>query len=50
MRSLHELPRFRDRWSYLYLEKGWMEVDGTGLKFHQKEQEGVVPRAIALKV
>ena len=43
MRTLHELPRFRDRWSYIYLEKGRMEVDRTGLKFHQKEQDGVVP-------
>ena len=43
MRTLHELPRFRDRWSYIYLEKGRMEVGGTGLKFYQKEQDGVVP-------
>lgn len=40
MRTLHELPRFRDRWSYLYLEKGRMEVEGSGLKFHQKGQTG----------
>ena len=43
MRTLHELPRFRDRWSYVYLEKGRMEVSGTGLKFYQKGQDGVVP-------
>ena len=43
MRTLHELPRFRDRWSYVYLEKGRMEVAGTGLKFYQKGQDGVVP-------
>lgn len=43
MRSLHELPRFRDRWSYLYLEKGRLEVDNSGLKFHHKGQEGIVP-------
>lgn len=43
MRTLHELPRFRDRWSYIYLEKGRMEVDGTGLKFYQKGHDGVVP-------
>ncbi len=42
MRTLHELPRFRDRWSYIYLEKGRMEVDGTGLKFYQKGQDGAV--------
>ena len=43
MRTLHELPRFRDRWSYIYLEKGRMEVEGSGLKFYQKEHDGVVP-------
>ncbi len=40
MRSLHELPRFRDRWSYLYLEKGRMEVDGSGLKFSKRDRDG----------
>lgn len=43
MRTLHELPRFRDRWSYIYLDKGRMEVDRTGLKFYQKGQDGAVP-------
>ena len=43
MRTLQELPRFRDRWSYIYLDKGRMEVDRTGLKFYQKGQDGVVP-------
>ena len=43
MRTLHELPRFRDRWSYIYLEKGRMEVSGSGLRFYQKGQDGVVP-------
>ena len=41
MRTLHELPRFRDRWSYLYLEMGRLDVDSDGLGFHQGE--GVVP-------
>lgn len=43
MRSLHELPRFRDRWSYLYLEKGRLEVDGSGLKFLQKGPGNIIP-------
>ena len=25
MRTLHELPAFRDRWSYLYLEYGTLD-------------------------
>jgi CRISP-associated protein Cas1 len=37
MRTLHELPRFRDRWSYLYLEMGRLDVDADGLCFHQGE-------------
>jgi CRISP-associated protein Cas1 len=41
MRTLHELPRFRDRWSYLYLEMGRLDVDADGLCFHQGE--GLVP-------
>jgi CRISPR-associated protein Cas1 len=35
MRTLYELPRFRDRWSYLYLEMGRLDVDADGLVFHQ---------------
>jgi CRISPR-associated protein Cas1 len=35
MRTLYELPRFRDRWSYLYLEMGRLDVDADGLAFHQ---------------
>jgi CRISP-associated protein Cas1 len=41
MRTLHELPRFRDRWSYLYLEMGRLDVNSDGLGFHQKE--GIIP-------
>lgn len=35
MRTLYELPRFRNRWSYLYLEMGRLDVDADGLVFHQ---------------
>ena len=38
MRTLHELPRFRDRWSYLYLEMGRLDVDADSLAFHQGER------------
>jgi CRISPR-associated protein Cas1 len=32
-RDLHELPRFSDRWSHLYLEHGRLEKDKQGLIF-----------------
>ncbi|MBM3983370.1 MAG: type I-E CRISPR-associated endonuclease Cas1 [Planctomycetes bacterium] len=34
MRTLHELPPFRDRWSYLYLEHGELDQQAAGLVFH----------------
>lgn len=37
MRTLHELPKFQDRWGYLYLEHGVLNVDAEGLKFWQKD-------------
>lgn len=43
MRTLHELPRFRDRWSYLYLEMGRLDVDSDGLGFHQGNEAVPVP-------
>lgn len=33
MRTLHELPPFRDRWSYLYLEYGELDQTSNGLLF-----------------
>ncbi|HET6574863.1 MAG TPA: type I-E CRISPR-associated endonuclease Cas1e [Fimbriiglobus sp.] len=36
MRSLHELPRFDDRWSYLYLDYGTLDQDSSGLVFSNK--------------
>ena len=43
MRTLYELPRFRDRWSYLYLEMGRLDVDADGLSFHQGNRVVPVP-------
>jgi CRISPR-associated protein Cas1 len=43
MRTLHELPRFRDRWSYLYLEMGRLDVGAEGLGFHQGDSVVPVP-------
>lgn len=43
MRTLHQLPRFRDRWSYLYLEMGRLDVGSDGLGFHQADYVVPVP-------
>ncbi len=36
MRTLHELPPFKDRWSYLYLEYGTLDQAAQGLAFENK--------------
>jgi CRISPR-associated protein Cas1 len=43
MRSLHELPRFQDRWSYLYLEHGRLDQDAAGLIFRNLSGDAPVP-------
>lgn len=43
MRTLHELPRFRDRWSYVYLEMGRLDVASDNLAFNQGESVVPVP-------
>lgn len=43
MRNLHELPRFHDRWSYLYLERGTLDQNATGLVFHNQLGHTPVP-------
>jgi CRISPR-associated protein Cas1 len=43
MRTLHELPRFNDRWSYLYLEMGTLDRTDAGLVFHNKLGDTPVP-------
>src|SRR5437588_11366328 len=43
MRSLHELPRFQDRWSYLSLERGLLDQDASGLVFHTMDADTPVP-------
>ena len=43
MRTLYELPLFRDRWSYLYLEMGRLDVDADSLAFHQADKVTPVP-------
>lgn len=39
----HEIPRFSDRWSYLYLEKGQLDRDKSSAVFHQGERDIPVP-------
>ncbi len=43
MRRLHELPRFDDRWSYLYLEYGTLDQSAAGLNFRNKGIDAVLP-------
>jgi CRISP-associated protein Cas1 len=43
MRTLHELPRFKDRWPYLYLECGRLDQDAHGLVFHDAAGDAPVP-------
>jgi CRISPR-associated protein Cas1 len=43
MRTLHELPRFHDRWSYLYLERGILDQEGSGLVIHSADALTAVP-------
>lgn len=41
MKNLHVLPKFADRWSYLYLEHGRLDRDAASLAF--KTKEGIAP-------
>jgi CRISPR-associated protein Cas1 len=43
VRTLHELPRFCDRWAYLYLERGRLDQDASGLIFHTAAGDSAVP-------
>ena len=33
MKRLHDIPRFEDRWSHLYLECGTLDVDARAVNF-----------------
>src|SRR5581483_7774337 len=41
--DLHILPKFADRWAYLYLEHGWIDRDASSITFHDREGETPVP-------
>ncbi len=43
MKSLHELPRFKDRWSHLYLERGILDQEANGLVLHSLDTHTPVP-------
>ncbi len=43
MRNLHELPKFQDRWSHLYLEHGRLDVEKSSLLFYDKEGQMRIP-------
>ncbi len=43
MRTLHELPPFRDRWSYLYLECGELDQTANGLQFRNAARATNIP-------
>lgn len=43
MRTLHELPKFTDRWSYLYLQFGELDQTATGLVFRTQSSTTEVP-------
>jgi CRISPR-associated protein Cas1 len=45
MTTLSELPRFRDRWSHLYLEKGRVDQEHQSIAFHTAEGTIPVPAA-----
>lgn len=43
MRTLHELPRFSDRWEYIYLEMGELDQDAAGLCFANEAGRTLIP-------
>jgi len=42
-KNLHILPKFSDRWSYLYLEHGRLDKDQQSLAFHAPEGSTHIP-------
>jgi CRISPR-associated protein Cas1 len=43
VKNLHDLPRFCDRWSHLYLERGILDQEAGGLVLHACDQHTPVP-------
>jgi CRISPR-associated protein Cas1 len=42
-KDLHELPKFQDRWSHLYLEHGRIDVEASSILFYDKDGQIKVP-------
>ena len=43
MRNLHDIPRFRDRFSHLYLERCRVDQDASGLLYHNADGDHPIP-------
>jgi len=43
MKNLHILPKFADRWSYLYLEHGRLECESSSLAFYDMDGQLAIP-------
>jgi CRISPR-associated protein Cas1 len=43
MKNLHDLPRFQDRWSHLYLERGILDQESHGLVLHGVDSHTHIP-------
>src|SRR5712692_8337164 len=43
MKDLHPLPKFADRWSYVYLEHGRLDRDASSVTFADKDGEVPMP-------
>jgi CRISP-associated protein Cas1 len=43
MKNLHDLPRFQDRWSHLYLERGILDQESHGLVLHGVDSHTPIP-------
>lgn len=43
MRHLHELPKFRDRWAFLYVERSKVDKDADGIYLHDARGKAPVP-------
>lgn len=43
LKNLHDIPKFSDRWSHLYLEMGKVDKDADGLNFSDKTGAVALP-------
>jgi CRISP-associated protein Cas1 len=43
MRKLYDVPRLKDRWSYLYFDECRIDKNSEGLIYHDKEGSALIP-------